>query len=844
MADGHIILDTRVDTKGVDKGFKSITAAGKKVMGSVAKIGVAAAGASAVAVGALTKKSVEAFGEWEQLVGGVETLYKNSSQKVIQYANEAYKTTGLSANEYMKNVTAFSASLLQSLGNDTNAAADVSDMAMRDIADNVNKMGSSYESVQLAYQGFAKQQYMLLDNLKLGYGGTKTEMERLLKDAQKLTGVKYDINNLADVYSAIHAIQENLGITGTTAKEASTTIQGSAAMMKAAYENVLTAMGGGGDIETAVDNLIQSLGTYIENIMPVVERSLIGLGEVIARVAPELVQTLTTAIIKSLPALLEAVVQMVIGAVKGVIQGIKDLLSGKTIKAVEDTTKASNKAAQSTVKNMKKTAKAAKDTKKQLDGQLAAFDEVKQATKEQAQTQEEQAQAPAATEQFTGKSDAEIENTQKKSNEWLANFGAKLKTTFAPVGEYLKTTFTPAFEQIGKTGVNVWNRIKKSAVLVGSDFAQNIAPRIGSVFTNDIIPILADTMEQGARLFDTISGSAHRTFDKIYTEAVSPFAQQFTDIWGDMWDTTKELWDERSGSIFDGLNEWVLDLEDLFNKIWDNTIKPIVDNVKDAIDWLWEKHLKKLFTHLQEFFYSLADMALAFWHNVLFPVYDWIAKKIGPVVAWVVNLIVNIVGTLVGVISDVIDGIIEALTGVLDFLTGVFTGDWKKAWSGIKKFFKGIWDGLYGIVKGAINLIVDGLNALWKGIYKVFKGIANGLGKAVGWVGDLFGKDWEFKMPEKPPLIPKLARGAVLPANKPFLAQLGDQKNGRNLETPESLLREIYSEQNQPMINLLAQMLEEIKKGHVMQADGREIARVVRSGEKKLGSYNGGLVFG
>lgn len=492
MADGHIILDTRVDTKGAEKGFKSLATAGQKAMGSVAKIGIAAASAAAVAVGALTKKSVEAFGEWEQLVGGVETLYKNSSGKLIQYANEAYKTAGLSANEYMKNVTAFSASLLQSLGNDTSAAADVSNMAMQDIADNVNKMGSSYESVQLAYQGFAKQQYMLLDNLKLGYGGTKTEMERLLKDAQSLTGVKYDINNLSDVYNAIHAIQENLGITGTTAKEAATTIQGSSAMMKAAYENVLTAMGGGGSIETAVDNLIQSLGTYIENILPVVERSLAGLGEVIARVAPQLVQTLTTAIVKSLPALLEAVVQMVIGAVKGVIQGIRDLFSGKTIKAVEDTTKASNKAAQDTAKNMKKTAAAAKETKKQLDGQVAAFDEVNQISKEQAEA--ETTAPPEVSTSFVGGLTSDIEEIQSSTNSWLSGFGQKLKDTFTPVGKYLKNTFGEAFDSIKTTGVNVWERLKDSAKMVGTDFMQNIAPKIGATFQNDILPILADGM--------------------------------------------------------------------------------------------------------------------------------------------------------------------------------------------------------------------------------------------------------------------------------------------------------------------------------------------------------------
>ena len=237
-----------------------------KTIGKAISAGAAVAGAGVVALG---KKALDCYGDYEQLVGGIETLFKDSAGAVEQYAKDAYKNQQMSANQYMDIATSFSASLLQGLGGDTAEAAKITDMAITDMADNANKMGSSMESIQNAYQGFAKQNYTMLDNLKLGYGGTKEEMERLLADAEKLTGVHYDISNLGDVYSAIHAVQEEMGITGTSAKEAATTIQGSVAMMKAAWQNWLTGlMDNDADINQLTQDLIDSVTQVIDNIAP------------------------------------------------------------------------------------------------------------------------------------------------------------------------------------------------------------------------------------------------------------------------------------------------------------------------------------------------------------------------------------------------------------------------------------------------------------------------------------------------------------------------------------------------------------------------------------------------
>ena len=261
------------------------------------------------------KEALDSYADYEQLVGGVETLFKDSSGIVENYANNAYKTAGLSANDYMETVTSFSASLLQSLDGDTAKVAEVSNMAVTDMADNANKMGTDMSSIQNAYQGFAKQNYTMLDNLKLGYGGTKSEMERLLSDAQKISGVKYDISNLNDVYQAIHVVQGELGITGTTAKEASTTIQGSVSAMKSAWQNMLTGIADdNADFDGLINNLVDSIVTAGENILPRVETIIDGV--------IELVMSATEIIIDDLPQIIETGR----GMISGLLQGIQEML--------------------------------------------------------------------------------------------------------------------------------------------------------------------------------------------------------------------------------------------------------------------------------------------------------------------------------------------------------------------------------------------------------------------------------------------------------------------------------------------------------------------------------------
>nr|WP_017767602.1 hypothetical protein [Streptococcus agalactiae] len=285
-------------------------------------IGVLGSVIAAAKIGEMITKAISSSisegAALQQSLGGVETLFKDNANLVKKYADEAYKTTGLSANAYMESVTGFSASLLQSLGGDTAKAAKVANMAMIDMADNSNKMGTSMESIQYAYQGFAKQNYTMLDNLKLGYGGTQEEMKRLLADAQKLTGKKYDISNLSDVYEAIHAIQGKIGITGTTAKEAATTFTGSFEAMKAASKNLLGKMALGEDIKPSLKALFDTTSNFVlNNFIPMLTNVFKGFGSVIYLTFSELIPQIVSFMQTSGPSILASGVNFIVNFVNG-----------------------------------------------------------------------------------------------------------------------------------------------------------------------------------------------------------------------------------------------------------------------------------------------------------------------------------------------------------------------------------------------------------------------------------------------------------------------------------------------------------------------------------------------
>lgn len=335
-----------LDTSDYESKVKAAIGSAQQLAGAIgnglanaAKIGAAGIASAMAGIGALTKSAVEGFADYEQLVGGVETLFKGSAGVVQDYAANAYKTAGLSANDYMDTVTSFSASLLQSLGGDTAAAANIADMAITDMSDNANKMGTDMASIQYAYQGFAKQNYTMLDNLKLGYGGTQAEMQRLLDTANEINAQQgivtdYTLGNFSDMVEAIHVVQTEMGITGTTAEEAAETISGSISSMKSAWQNLVSGLATpDADLGVLVSNFAETFDVAFSNIQPAIETALVGIGDVIARVAPIILEKLPDlggALLDSLANVVESTTGIDISpltdGIKNALGGVLDLI--------------------------------------------------------------------------------------------------------------------------------------------------------------------------------------------------------------------------------------------------------------------------------------------------------------------------------------------------------------------------------------------------------------------------------------------------------------------------------------------------------------------------------------
>ena len=897
-SDGKVVISTALDNKGLEKGLGSVAGSLGGLAKTVAKTTAVITTAFATAAIAVTKMATDAYAEYEQLVGGVETLFKASADKVMAYAEDAFYTVGISANEYMATVTSFSASLISSLGGDTDKAADVANTALVDMADNANKMGSTLESVKTAYQGFAKQQYQLLDNLKLGYGGTKTEMERLLKDAEAFSGVKYDINNLGDVYEAIHQIQVKLDIAGTTAKEAEKTITGSANMTKAAWKNVLTAIAGGGDLDKAINNLVYSISKYFENIVPVVERSLAGIGELIEKIAPQLVQTVATALIKAIPSLLNAVYQMIIGLAKGIYEGIVALFAGGS--ATGDISAQLNNVAESagTAADAERDlADGITEASKAAKKSLAGFDELNILHNDTGDATETAGSAagvsvntpvvPSAGEiesaaDSTGSALSALREQIKRLSQWTGftelfenlkagiekiDFSA-IKTNFAQVFNDLEPIAQASFDGVGTISKSFNKNVGKILGGIASIAGKEIEIATGGVVKflesekETISKWITETSQKIATGFDNLSFSADLIFGSFWTALdtnqieietsisglLTSFSDMgmtvgtiFSDMWlgitdgfaawteehkadieaffngiielgtsfsdtisqiiGDLFGSVMEWWNTDGKEIWDGIVACVGDIMDWVLKLWNESIQPVVQHVMDVAKELWDEHLKPLWDSILELVTSVGDFLLTLWDTILKPVIDWIVDIFGPWFKNVFQGVSDFVGDAIGLVIDAIRNVVKVFKNILNFITCIFKGDWEGAWESIKQFFCDIWDGVWDAIRGVINLVIDAINTLWSGLYNTIRVVVNGIGDIASTIGDLFGQDWGFSIPEDPPKIPRLAQGAVLPPNKPFMAVVGDQKHGTNIEAPLATIQEAVANVMQDQIS-------------------------------------------
>ena len=676
---------------------------GSKMMGAVSGI-IAAAG-----IGKAIGASINEGAALQQSLGGIETLFKDSADKVKGFANEAYKTTGLSANAYMENVTGFSASLLQSLGGDTDKAAKTANMAMIDMSDNANKMGTSMESIQLAYQGFAKQNYTMLDNLKLGYGGTKQEMQRLLADAEKLTGVKYDINNLSDVYSAIHAIQENLDITGTTAREAATTFTGSFESMKAAAQNVLGKIAIGENVTPALQSLLETTKTFLfGNFLPMIGNILSGLGVVLTEGVSSLASQLFG------EAFGNAVFEQ-IAHVTGIFDTFFDMIFGSMDRQgnidILNTIGFSDEAATQIVniaENIRTTFENIGSVIGNVGSIVADFvgDLLGIQGGEQGVNLLGTAFEILSSALRTGSSILKEITSFFKENKLAADL---LKTAVVALGVGLPVVKFANFLQ-GLGGISGVLGIAKTAI---TTFATSITAAISSI---PLIGWIAAAVAALAWFFtQTETGrQIWQGFMDWLSSAWQSISSTLSSVWNGIVETATTVWNNMMvvvspiiqgvvdfiKSVWDGISSWWTANQTLiqttFETVW-NAIQTVIQTVMPIIQSIIETAMNILGPFIE-----------ATWNNI----------------CTVVKTVWELIKTAIQTAMDVIGGIIKAVMAIIN-------GDWDTAWNAIKGVGEAIWKGLSAAGKAIFDGFAQILSNIWSAIKTVASNAWEGLKSTV-----------------------------------------------------------------------------------------------------------------
>lgn len=776
---GQAYVQIMPSAKGISGSIQSAlapeaTAAGNSAGSSIGSSLVKAATGiiAAAGIGKAFSAAINEGAALQQSLGGIETLFKGSADKVKAYANEAYRTTGLSANAYMENVTGFSASLLQSLGGDTEKAADVANMAMVDMSDNANKMGTSMDRIQDAYQGFAKQNYTMLDNLKLGYGGTKTEMERLLADAEKLTGVKYDINNLSDVYQAIHAIQGKLDITGTTAKEAATTFSGSFASMKAAAQNVLGKLALGEDIMPSLKALAETTSTFLfKNFIPMVGNILRGLPTVIGAVLKEGIAAIFgDGIAKSIT----DKIYDIYTNVSGVLNALSDMIFGSGDKADnKDFLKSylglDEKTASSIVnigENIRVTFENIGSTIGNIAGIVSNFVSDLLGIAGSKQGVNAIGSAFESVTGFIKSASGAIKNftTWLKSNETAM---AVLKSTMAGLLAGFLAFKTVATIKTIISGFTAAISTAKGAVLAFN--AAIVANPIGAIAAA-IAAVVA-----GLVWFFTQTKIGQKIWSGFVSwikQAWQGIADFFVGIWSGISDGAKNLWngvtDVWNAVVETIRNSWN-GIVEFFSNLWSGItsgvsaawtaitqtimtiVQPFIDGflniwngIKDGLSQMWEG-VKMIFQGAWDFIKSIVLGAVLIVLDIVTGNFGKLGEDLGLIwqgisdavsMVWegIKTYFMGVVSAIVGYGQSVFENFSNVLSAIWDFIKNAASAAWEWIKTTISNLITGLVQGAQNIWNGFMNFLSNLWNSIsstavsaWNGLKSSVQAIINGI---------------------------------------------------------------------------------------------------------------------
>lgn len=700
------------------------------VSGKAIAAGLAVAGTAITAVG---KAAISSYADYEQLVGGVETLFDESSATVIANAQNAYKTAGMSANEYMETVTSFSASLLQSLGGDTKAAADKADMAITDMSDNANKMGTSIEMIQNAYNGFAKQNYTMLDNLKLGYGGTKEEMQRLLDDASKLSGIEYDISSYSDIVDAIHIVQNEMGITGTTAKEASETISGSLASAKASWQNLLTGIADGNqDIGQLTGNLFNSLITVADNLIPRISQVLDGIANVISDLAPKLLGKVSELIEKLLPGVVNGAVTL-INAVVSILPSLIDTLIDVLPSLIDGLGKI-------------------------VDGLISAAPDILTALVEGLVIL--------------------LANGLPKLIDGIINLVVTIASNIGQIIQPLIDNLPEIIIAIVNALMDNLPALIEGAVQLVIGIVQAIPQIIMALI--EALPTVIQSILEGLwnalpLLLEGIISIVGEIGTAIW-DILSGFFTALGEWFGGLWESIKTIFApvvEWFGNLFSTIwNSIVSVFSTVGSWVYDNIIAPVANFFKG----LWEGIVSAFHTVIDPWIEIIKRAATLVYNTIIVPIKNFFTDLWNSIVGifskvsgWftdniatpIKNIFSNIWNAMKNGASNAWEGIKSVFSKVTDWFKNIFS----KAWQAVKnvfstggKIFDGIKDGIVNAFKTVVNAIIRGIN---KVIKVPFDGINWALEKIRG-INILGVEPFGWISTINTPQIPELEKGGVL----------------------------------------------------------------------------------
>lgn len=813
--DGVLRFDTSIDTKGFNQGTQNVTQKMSKLIGSLKAVGIAIAGAF---VTKAIKNCINEAEKFQNALTGLESIMNGqgrSFNKAKQFI-QSYTEDGLIPQT--EAITAYKNLALR--GYNTSQIEKVM-TALKDSA--TYSRQSSYslgEAVQSATEGLKNENSILVDN-----AGVTKNVAKMWEDYAKSVGKT--TNNLTQqekIQAEVNGILEETKFQTGDAATYANSYSGMIARLSASFTTLKQTIGGAFmQIFQAILPIIQSVVNWLIKLANV-------FASVVSLIFGKQVQT-NKKVAQSSKEAAAGIAKQGNAAEKAGKQAQDAVLEFDKLNILKDDSSSSDSSGTSSAGGIDTSGLDTLDNLEvgseiTISPQVQAVFDTLKGIYEGFISWVNINFVPLFSK--IGKQVApKIKNLKEEISKIFSDFSKLAK----PLEDYFNNNFTPFLQQIVlNTGTFINNMFDSLNIIIPSLW-ENVVYPFFEKFITVILPIVTDFSTQMLQVFQVLSTELNDLFLKIYQEGIEPALQLWTKIWGDTWDILQEKWNTYGKPIFDNVKEVIKNISDTWTNIWDNILKPLWDEVCKNVDWLWTKHLKPLVDNLVSFVLEFIDAATTIYNKFISPIINWLVEKLGPTFSNVFQTIVGIISSVLATIIDIVNGIITQFRNIIKFIKSVFTGDWKSAWQSIVDIFKNMFSGLGNILKGILNVVIDVING-------ALRGIGNGINGAINKINSVSSKVGIPAIPTlNMPQIPKLATGAVIPPNAEFMAILGDQKNGKNLEAPEGLIRQIVREETQSNKQIVTKVY--LNKRQIAEA----VNEINEDDETAHGDYTGGGIF-